>query len=329
MKPSTLKVQGTDLKPSTMGENVAYNKDIFDDKKSTNINPYTKNSNMSYWADSNPITDIRKGGQWGLLPQLGLHSTDGKMEDLWLNEQGYQKSNIIPVVLTTPRFLDLLPATLGTKLKMAIKAMFETQAKSITGLDSSLTVATNDHALGLSGANYKEPSDVTRAESNISLNLIEKVGNPFEILLDIWIRYGIMDPDLKVPLITRLMHKKTLRPKLWTSEWYTMSVLFIEPDTLLRRPVHAWLVNNLFPTSNPDITGGKDKSAAKTLKEMSVEFGGFAIPSTNVNVMSLAKNVLKTLKPREYNPEDIQINVKQRDVGLDNPGYEDVAKNDT
>jgi len=187
----------------------------------------------------------------------------------------------------------------------AAKALFEVHARVIEGLNASLTVETAERELGIEGAKQKEPVNVTREETNVSLTLDEKQNIPIEILIDTVIRYGMQDPDTKYPLITTLQGAEGI--DVYTAEWYTWTVLFIEPDVLLRRPVHAWLVSNLFPTSLPEVIGKKDKKESKTMKEMTIEFGGIALPPTNRNVMSLAATILDSLKLYTKTPDEILL----------------------
>jgi len=264
------------------------------------LNPADTNQ---YVGDGLPSIDIRHGGQWGALPIIG-GIANGKSINEWMHEQKYQKRPVIPTVISVPKMFDLLPN--AAAWKSAVKAMIEVHAKTITGIDSSLTVETAEADLGISGAKFREAVKVTRASTNISITLEEKTGNPFEILLDVWIRYGLEDPELGAPLITRIVKKNKL-PSIWSPEWTTMTVLYTEPDVFLRKPVHAWLVSNHFPTTNPDITGGKDKMASREFKDLSLELGGFAIPHTNKRVKKLAQVVLNNLELWNKDPEDMLL----------------------
>jgi len=267
-----------------------------------------------------PTIDIHKGGQWGLLPRIGGVNNDAAIHE-WMHEQAYQKRDLIPIALQVPRMFDLLPNS--ADWKTAAKAMLEVHAKTIDGLNASLTVDTTEHELGLSGAVFKEVSDVKREGSSVTITLDERMGTPFETLLDVWIRYGMMDPDLKAPLITRIVPEESL-PKIWTPDWYTMTAIFIEPDSLYRRAVRGWLVANLFPTSNPEITGKKNKKAGRELKEINLDLGGFAIPSTNKRIRQLSNSILQKLALWSRDSEDILLPADKVDPTLDTPTDNDV-----
>jgi len=281
----------------------------FDSSRTSNIDGDT------HYAEDLPTIDIRYGGQWGALPRIGGVDSDKPIHE-WMHEQSYLRRDVIPIMIQGPRGFNLLPN--GTEWLEAIKALFEVHAKTIEGLNSSLTVEHAEHVLGMSGANMREIGNVTRETTSITIGGIqERYGNPFEILLDTWIRYIMMDPDLKVPLITRVAAADSL-PKAWTSEWYSCTVMFIEPDPLYRMPVHAWLVSNLYPSGNPDIIGGKDKTTGRAIKEISVDMGGFAIPHTNKRVKALASKIISNLKLWEKDPEDILLPADGVDVALEN-----------
>jgi len=269
----------------------------------------------SFYAEDLATMDLRYGGQWGALPRIGGVDSDKPIHE-WMHEQSYLRRDVVPVLLQAPKGFSLLPN--GDEWQEAIKALFEVHAKTIEGLNSSLTVEHAEHAMGISGANMREVANVNREASSVTLGgIVEKYGNPFEILLDVWIRYMLMDPDSKAPLITRVASADTL-PKAWTAEWYSATVIFIEPDPLYRMPVRAWLVSNLYPSANPDIIGGKDKSAGRAIKEISIDMGGFALPHTNKRVKALASKIITNLKLWEKDPEDILLPADSVDTNLEN-----------
>lgn len=290
----------------------------------TTVNPQLKDPNdksVDIWSTNLPTLDIREGSQWGYLPIIG-DVKNGKVIHAYMYNQRYIKRDIIPVVLQTPRMFDLFPNPLDWK--RAYVAFWERQCRVIEGLNASLTVETMETELGIEGAKFKEPTNVTREETNISTTVDEKYGIPHEILIDVLIRYGIMDPDLKVPLITTIPEAKGI--DVYTPEWYSGTVLFIEPDVLQRKVIHAWLVSNLFPTSNPEITAKKDKKSAKEAKEMTIEWGGLALPPTNKNVMELAQKVLDSMKLWTITPDEIKLPAIDVDGTLKTDGANNIRE---
>ena len=254
------------------------------------------------WSSNIPSVRLDKGGQWGLLPMIGGIDSDQNVHE-WMYNQPYLRRDLIPIVLETPRIFDLFPNS--EMWRNSVKAFFEVHARTIDGLNSSLTVETIEKEMGLSGATFEDIINVTREASKVTITVDEKYGVPFEILNDIWIRYGMMDPDTKAPLITTLPGAEDIG--VYGPEWWSCTVMFIEPDVLLRKATHGWFVSNLFPHSNPDILGKKDKNSSRENKEMAIDMGGFAIPSTNRRVMELATQLLDSLKLYTRTPDDIML----------------------
>ena len=258
-----------------------------------------------------PTVNLLRGGQWGHLPIIG--AKDGNdYKHAWMADQAYVRRDVIPIVLQVPKGFELLPN--GDYFKKACVALFEKHARTIEGLDSSLTVNTAEHELGIEGGKYQEPVNVTVAESNVTITLTEKYGQAIKNFLDVWIRYLIMDPQTKSPLIAQYLkddNKKLkvngieLNNNVWSTEYYTMTVLFIEPDILNARVVNAWLVSNMFPKSVPNIIGKRDKKADKEIEDLSIEFGGFALHSRNANIRKLAQDILDKLKLYQLTNDNI------------------------
>ena len=271
------------------------------------------------WSSGLNGVDLTKGGQWGFLPIIGGLDDQKKPIHEYMYNSSYLKQDVIPIVLQTPLFFKKLPNGNDGRYDLAVKALFEVHAKSIDGLNSSLTVSTVEEDTGLSGAKFKQPNGTTRADTSITVNLgNERYGLPFETLLDVWIRYGMYDPETKGPLVSKYLDENV---KVYGPEWWTCTVLFIEPDVLFKNVVHAWLVSNLFPTSNPDITGKKSESPTKEQRSLSIEFGGLAIPTTNIGVIDLANKVLKSLKLYERTPDEIKLPVNEIQADLKKEPY--------
>ena len=305
-----------------------------------------------------PTVNLLKGGQWAHLPMIG----DENNKHAWMADQAYVRRDIIPVVLQVPKGFEYLPN--GDYYVKACVALFEKHARTIEGLDSSLTVNTGEHELGLEGAKYQEPVNVTVAESNVSISLTEKYGQAVKNFLDVWIRYLIMDPQTKSPLIAQYLKAKAAnktqtsdgsgtttastdgknnKPTLlnglatnknvWSTENYTMTILFIEPDILNNRVVNAWLVSNMFPKSVPNIVGKKDKKADKEIEELSIEFGGFALHSRNQHVRKMAQDMLDNLALFQLTNDNIIPQATSIDSTLTDTGklseqkyYDETAK---
>jgi len=272
---------------------------------STNIDiaPWEQMGKFDQWMQNLPTYDLRYGGQFGYMPIIGGVDKSGKPIHEWMYNQPYLRRDLIVIVLQTPRMFDLFPN--ASYWHGAIKALWEVHFKTIDGLNSSLTAEFAESEMGLSGASLEDVSNVEREKINLSASIDEKYGNPVEVLLDVWMRYGMMDPDTKDPLISRLDPNNKIGA--YTPEWKTCTLLAIEPDVLNQRPIHAWLVSNVMPKANPEIIGKKDKKSSRELKNMTIDFTGFALPPTNARVMELASKILENLKLYTKTPNDILL----------------------
>ena len=287
--------------------------------------------NLNLAHEGTPTVNLLRGGQWGHLPIIGTPGAKGNKHG-WMADQAYIRRDVIPIVLQVPKGFDLLPQ--GDYFKKACVALFEKHARTIEGLDSSITVNVGEHELGLEGGKYQEPVNVTVAESNVSISLTEKYGQAVKNFLDVWIRYLIMDPQTKSPLIAQYLSQDQstkeltingykLNNNVWSTEYYTMTVLFIEPDILNARVVNAWLVSNMFPRAVPNIIGKKDKKADKEIEELTIEFGGFALHSRNSNVRKLAQQTLDSLKLYNLVNDNILPQASAVDGALDTKDKDD------
>lgn len=253
------------------------------------------------YADSRPALDLTKGGQNGWMPKIGFLGDDGKSYEEWISNHAYIKKNVIPVVLRYPRFMDYMPES--DKWKATYKALIELHPLSIEGLTSGLTVEVDEHAVGGAGEMQEELTDVKRARSTISMTFKEKAGKSIQKFLDYVIRYGMMDPDTKKPLVTKYFTEDALAAMggIYTPDFYTGTVLFIEPDTTHKVVVDAWLSSNMFPKGNGDRTGKRNLTEAGEAPELSIEWT--SITMNNEAVLGLADTILKSLNVIDKIPD--------------------------
>lgn len=243
------------------------------------------------YAGSNPTMDLSKGGQNGYVAQIGVIGKDSKHYDAWISNQAYVKRNIIPVVLSYPKFFDFL--TDKEKFISAYKALIELHPLTIDGLSSGLTVEVDEHAVGGAGEMQEEITNVLRTRSTLSFTFKEKAGKSIQKFLDFMIRYGYMDPDAKKPLVAEFISNMDKIGGAYTPDYYTGTVIFIEPDALHKDVVDAWLCTNMFFKSNGDRTGKRDIHTAGEAPELTIESS--AITMNNEAVLVLASDILAKL----------------------------------
>jgi hypothetical protein len=88
---------------------------------------------------------------------------------------------------------------------------------------------------------------------------------------------------------------------MYTPDYYTFSMLFIEPDITHTTVYDAWLISNMYPKSNGDRVGSRDIRSAGESPELSIDMAGFAMCNENVRVM--AKAMLANLTTLKHIPD--------------------------
>jgi hypothetical protein len=245
----------------------------------------------SVYAGHGPAANLIYGGQNGPMAKIGMKGPDGKNYDEWISNQAYVRRNIIPIVLRYPKFFDFMPDK--DKWIATYKALIELHALTIDGLSSGLSVETDEHPVGGAGEMQEEITNVTRARSTLTFTYKEKSGKAIQKFLDYLIRYGYMDPDAKRPLVSQYITKVADISNMYTADYYTGTVIFIEPDITQKLVVDAWLCTNMFFKGNGDRTGKRDVHSAGEVPEYSIESS--CITMNNEAVFTLADSILSSL----------------------------------
>jgi hypothetical protein len=247
--------------------------------------------------------DLQYGGQDGHTSAIGYKAPDGRMYQEWVTNTPYVQRDIIPIVMTTPLFFDLMPN--GQRWKQQFIALMELHAKSIDGLDQSLTLDTDD---GTYVGRHEKQEVITRVGRNQSkpkFTFTDKMGAEVGNFWNDYIRYGIEDEEVGLPLSSRLLGAG--EREMWTPDWYTFTMLFIEPDVTHREVIHAYLVSNMQPISAPTITGKRDIQGGREIVEHEIEFSG--ITEVRGGIIELGTAVLKTIGTLNLNPDNIAPSV--------------------
>lgn len=228
------------------------------------------------------------GGQFGWSPRIGVVGEDGQAYSEWISNQAYVQNNVIPVLIQGPKMFDYMEG--GEKLLAILKSLIELRSKTIEGLTATKTVEVGEHNLGGGGQVQQEIVNVTIATSNVTHTYQEVQGKGIHRFFDMMIDYGGMDPYTKHSKIGTL---DKFDNAIWTPEFFTFTVLYIEPDVTGKRVVDAYLRANMFPLSSGEVNAKRDLNAAKEMPEMSIEFTGFNM--RNDNVLELAQSMLNKM----------------------------------
>lgn len=273
---------------------------------------------VAYSGASN-VFDLKYGGQNGYMPKIGTLGPDGNPVEEWISNQAYVSKNVIAIVIRAPKFFNYMPDT--QKWMDAYKALIELHPMSIGGLNSGLEVEIDEHAIGGDSSVQEEISNVTRAKSNINFVWKEKANKSIVKFLDMYIRYGMMDPNTKKPLVATFMTVDDITG-MYTPDFYSGTVLFIEPDITQKTVVDAWLTTNFFPKATGERIGKRNIHAAGETIDLSIDFAG--ITMNNEAVLRMASNILSNLTVLSTIPDVNMItpfNAIDPDVAASAIGY--------
>lgn len=218
-----------------------------------------------------PMVDLAYGAQLGYAPNLTEFH----------NNAAYVRRHTFLLMLEAPRFFRLMPD--ANKWVEAARQIFEQHPLTVEGFRAGLTVETDETPVGGGGEMQEEYTDVKRERTTLTTTYNDKYGSPMNTFLSAWIRYGMMDPDSKVAGIATLTGE---RPTDMLPDWYSASLLAIEPDPTHSKVVRAWLLTNVFPKSDGGVEGGRDLRSAMNLSNMSVEWTSIAQYGLGVNAFA-------------------------------------------
>jgi len=225
-------------------------------------------------VESTPRLNLLDAGYDGFYPELAK-TIGGKNFEKWMNNAAYVSNNIIPIVVRTPKMFDVLAdATLGARLRNLYIAVMTHIPLTITGFEATVTLETAEHRAGAAGELHEEFTKASRSRTRITKTYVEKLGKPLNRFFDFIIRYGIKDPDTQSPLLTTLTltDNSLEKGELLTPDYYTGSILYLEPDMINKNVVEAYYCVNVAPKSAGEVVSKRDLGAGGETKEYSIEF---------------------------------------------------------
>jgi len=229
---------------------------------------------------------------------------------------------VIPVVLTVPTMWNKFPQ----KQEM-LRALMETHARNISGIDFSYALETTQVQIGHDGQQMDAPTKTTRSQVNPSATFTEYTGNIIYKFFQDWM-FDIQHPDTNASILPAMGLMDEDMPG-WTMSAYSMSMLFIQPDPtgLPDRIIDAFVICNMFPKDMGEIGFQRQLGTSET-KERSINFTG--IVQHNNNTKELGIRVMKMLGLHRINYNNalpglagsvdpnvaIQSNLKDKDGGI-------------
>lgn len=232
--------------------------------------------------------DLRHGGQFGWMPNLAeLH-----------NNQGYVPRNLTVLAVEPPKFFQFMPnpeVWFG-----AFKALVEKHPIKVDGFKQGLKVATTEHDVGGAGEKQQEYTNVTRERTEPVFTFVEKETRPIQRFLDVWIRFGLMDPDAKFALIGTLTDQKL--PDDWLFDWYAGTILAYETDITNRFVDKAWLTTNFFPHENGPVNGTRELTANREILTLDIPFSGTS--ASGHSIVMMAQSIHDKITKTNANPQN-------------------------
>ncbi len=230
-----------------------------------------------------PMAKTFEAGQNGAMLKLGKYALS----------TNYVSKPVIPVVVEFPRWVEFMPDP--DEYRRAIKSWFEVVSR-VDGLNKTLSAEFAETEIGSSGVRQFDVTRVIEQQSDITHTGVDKYGQPYKHLFSIWLRYGMFDPETRVPLISIINDNVTDH----LADMYCATILYIEPDPLMKDPQNAWLCTNMAPRSNGVDEGSKDLTTAGQTKELAIQMT--SMQQTTYGVLQFAKTVLDQMNRGNLNP---------------------------
>lgn len=278
--------------------------------------------NSMFNGSGAPTLDMKYGGMSGYMPRIGK-MVDGKAADEWVSNQAYVQQNIIPILIKYPLGYDFLPNS--EKWIRTLKALMEVHPLRITGFDSGLTAQFAEHTINGAGEMHEDVSQMQRNRTVVNYEWAPKANKAITKFWDYHMRYLMKDPDVQKPLVTKFLNVNNDAGGVYTADFYSFTMLYIEPDTTQENTVDAWLCSNHMPKTNGSRTGQLDKTAAGASEPITIEFTSITLNTDAV--IEYADKVLKSLSIRNKIPDndlvlpanEINPNIEAIDEGYNQP----------
>lgn len=240
---------------------------------------------LSVLGASNEVANVARSGQNGT--GVRITKIDGATPAVF--------NPVVPVVLSVPTMWNKFP-----QKQEILKALMESHAKSITGIDFSYELETTDTQIGHDGQTLKVPTKTTRSSISPSATFIEYTGNIVYKFFQDWI-FDIQHPDTNSSILPAMGLGGTDMPG-WTISAFSMSMLFIQydPTGLPDRIMDAFIVFDMFPTQIGEIGFERTLGTTQT-KERSVNFTGVVQHNNNTRDLGIAVAKMIALHRINYN----------------------------
>lgn len=188
----------------------------------------------------------------------------------------------------------------------AIKDMFESHAKNVTGIEISYTNDPQGDYMLHDGQNFQAPGKTKRAPVTPSFTFSEITGNLYWNIIKKWLT-DMNNPD------TYSIGANTHVAGGWTMSAYSMTIATIQPDVTGRpeRIIDCSIICNMFPQGTGEI--GMERQVSN-MKPMDRSFQFTGIQQHNAYTKQLGKLIMQKLQMHKL---DFDWAPPQRDIWTD------------
>lgn len=174
---------------------------------------------------------------------LAVQGNQGYLTDqmFYPSATDYINKNVFIKVLQVPLGLLMMPG--ASDYVAAYKNIIENWMQGWSGFNQTLTVESQETALGHAGEMFQTPGRVSRARSQITSTIVEKDRRPIIRFLKDYVRYLIGDPDTGHALLSAVSNDFTDQ----LADVYAGAIIAIEPDKTFRYVENAWMICNFYP----------------------------------------------------------------------------------
>lgn len=218
----------------------------------------------------------------------------------------YINKNLIVKVLQVPLGLMMMPG--AQAYVAAYKNIIENWMQGWSGFNQTLSVESQETALGNAGEMFQTPGRVSRARSQITSTIVEKDRRPIIRFFKDYVRYLIGDPDTGHPLLTAVSNDFTDQ----LADMYAGCILAWEPDKTFRYVENAWMIANFYPNGEiGEDTGQRVLQQAGETRTYNLQWAGWQ--KVGYAVERLAQSFMDSVRVTGIDPSFQNVAVKAVD----------------
>ena len=252
-----------------------------------------------------PIVDMTRGGQNGFMPQ----------PIQWNSRTNYVKQQLRAFLVTPPALFQY--ATDPQNEIAVLKAMIELLPLKVDGLTQTLSIEHGASTpMGNGGEVLESATGASRSPSKPSYGYgLEILGQSITRYWDEFARLYIMDPQLMTPGIVQNANYINAGSPVITAADQSFTVIYIEPDMTLARPLKVWLSANHQPTGDIGaLTGVAERGSSLPTEDITQQFTAYS--QFGQGPLMFAAAILTGLKLQDLRPYELVPIIQEIDPSV-------------